>query len=112
MKPGSQKARILKMLEAAGEKGIRSDHFYRDEVKLPRAAARIGELINDHGYPITTRDEHPFVRYFLKLDATCPPCRVASTEPGADAPLSLLPSQEDAPPAQSSSAYDPWSDVA
>lgn len=58
----TQRARVLKMLQEAGTKGVRSDEFIA--AYMPRAAARVKEL-RDEGYEITSEQERQFVRYKL-----------------------------------------------
>lgn len=58
----TQRARVLRMLQEAGPKGVRSDAFYA--AYLPRAGARIHELRSE-GYEITSEPERQFVRYKL-----------------------------------------------
>lgn len=62
MSAPTQKERTLSMLKAAGGWGLRSDVFLQH--RIPRAAARVGELRQD-GYEITSEHERQFVRYVL-----------------------------------------------
>jgi len=58
----TQRSRVLQMLRTAGEKGVRSDEFYK--AYMPRAGARIHELRSE-GHEITSEQERQFVRYRL-----------------------------------------------
>jgi hypothetical protein len=59
----SQKATVLKMLRNAGERGVRSDAFYREF--LGRGVARIYDLRQD-GYEISSEKEGKYTRYKLQ----------------------------------------------
>lgn len=58
----TQRETVLQMLRDAGEKGIRSDEFFK--AFMPRAAARIQEL-RDSGVEISSEREGKYVRYRL-----------------------------------------------
>jgi hypothetical protein len=129
----TQRERVLYELREAGEKGVRSDYWY--EIGLPRGAARIKDLRKE-GHEITSKNEHPFVRYYLvevgaanpevgspagvsqigasadlsKLDATHSDLPSQASKAGVEQVPSLLP-EEPAPPAKSS-MYDPYSEAA
>lgn len=58
----TQRQKVLRMLQNAGPKGIRSDEFFK--AYMPRAAARIQEL-RDEGHDIQSEREGKYVRYVL-----------------------------------------------
>lgn len=60
----SQKANVLRILEAKGAKGARSDEFIK--MFMPRAAARVQEL-KDDGYCISSEREGKYVRWTLNV---------------------------------------------
>ena len=63
----TQRDRILRALELAGPKGVRSDAFIKDF--MPRAAARVQEL-KDEGYDITSEREGKFCRWTLNVGSS------------------------------------------
>lgn len=111
----TQRERILRMLEEAGPKGVRSDECIKDF--MPRAAARVQEL-KDEGYAISSEREGKYTRWTLTNVGSSTEGRdqpVASTlgvasgverldtSPSGGAPPDSL---FDLPPAPS--AFDPW----
>ena len=58
----TQRDRVLEMLKAAGQNGVRSDHFIANY--MPRAAARVQEL-KEQGYEISSEREGKYTRWTL-----------------------------------------------
>jgi len=110
----TQRDRILRALEAAGSKGVRSDAFIADF--MPRAAARVQEL-KDEGYDISSEREGRWVRWTLNVGVEseastasqrqrqggAATSRGLALDSGVADSVNPLP---EAPPAVS--MYDPW----
>ena len=116
----TQRQRILRMLEEAGPRGIRSDECIKDY--MPRAAARVQEL-KDQGYPISSEREGKYVRWTLNVGVESdaydefqaeaqelPDNRGVTLDSGvaALAPSAPLPVPEDNAEAPPANPYDPW----
>lgn len=103
----TQKEKVLGMLKAAGNFGVRSDTYIKEY--MPRAAARIKEL-REEGYEITSEREGKYTRWTL-VGRDVEDVEAVHSPPPAS-PLSVPSSERPVP-----SMFDPedcldWGDAA
>lgn len=84
----TQKERVLRMLQQAGEQGVRSDRFYREF--NGRGVARIYDLRKE-GYEIEDRREGKYKRYFLTRMSAGKTSEDAAGLDSAELPVSPAP---------------------
>lgn len=77
----TQKERVLRLLQEAGEQGVRSDRFYREF--NGRGVARIYDLRKE-GYGITDEREGKYKRYFLIAGVGAGKHGVGTSSPSVD----------------------------